>query len=83
MRQTVRTELTDLDRVIRPIVEGQIISFLKDHPEIAEAWTGKLPPGKTKPHAVKDSLAKRISRDLGCPDTRVRLMKALMEPATC
>ena len=71
------SSVTDsVERVVRPIVEGQILSFLHDHPEVAEGWTGKLPEGKTKVMAVKDSLSKRITRDLLCSDTRVRLEQA-------
>ena len=74
--------MTDPAKIIRPIVEGQIRSFLHDHPEVAEAWTGRLSPGKTKVMAVKDSLAKRVVRDLLCDDTVARLRAALVEPAT-
>lgn len=67
-----------LEKVIRPIVEGQIRSFLHDHPEVADGWTGKRSDGRTKATAVMNSLAKRIARDLLCPDTRVRMMAALV-----
>jgi len=68
-----------LERVIRPIVEGQIVSYLNDHPEIAEAYTGKRYDGRSKAAALKNSLAKRIVRDLLCADTRVRLEAAVLE----
>jgi hypothetical protein len=69
----------NLERIIRPIVEGQIRSFLHDHPEVADGWAGKLPDGKSKAMAVKDSLAKRIVRDLVCPETRMRLGREILE----
>lgn len=68
-----------LARIIQPIVEGQIRSFLIDHPEVAAAWPGKLKPDIDKRTAIVNSLAKRISQDLLCPDTRVRLMAALVQ----
>ena len=74
--------MRDLAKIISPIVEGQIRSFLHDHPEVADAWTGRLSPGKTKVMAVKDSLAKRIVRDLLCDGTVARLRTALVEVVT-
>lgn len=75
--------MTDpLARVIAPIVEGQIRSFLHDHPEIAAAHAGKRRPGRTQTDALVDSIAKRIVRDLLCADTRVRLVAAALEPST-
>lgn len=71
-----------LEGVIKPIVEGQIRSYLNDHPEIAEAYSGKRRPGLTKREAIVNSMAKRISNDLLCAETRVRLVTALLEPTT-
>lgn len=70
-----------LERVIRPIVEGQIRSFLHDHPEVLEGWSGKHSQ-KTRLEAVKDSLAKRVVRDLLCSETRVRLRAAALAATT-
>ncbi len=58
----------ELERVIRPIVEGQIRGFLKEHPVIVEAvdW---YRPRDDKAVTFINSLAKRIVRDLtsSCP----------------
>lgn len=64
-----------LERVLRPIVEGQIRSYLNDHPEIAEAYAGKYRP---KLDGVVRSLSKRILRDLLCAQTRMRLAAAIL-----
>lgn len=69
------------EKIIRATVEGQVRSFLHDHPECAAGWTGKLPPGRSRVDAVTHSLAKRISRDLVCAQTRMRLMATLVELA--
>ena len=69
--------MTDpLERVIRPIVEGQVRGFLKEHPSIAKAvdWYAPRSDGAT---TLVNSLSKRILRDLLCADTRVRLVAAL------
>lgn len=66
----------DLERVIRPIVEGQIKSFLDGHPEFVEAVTW-FKPRQDKKRTLINSIAKRIIRDLLCADTRVRLVAAL------
>lgn len=73
---------TPLAKIIRPIVEGQLRSFLHDHPEVAGGWTGKLAEGKTNADAVKDSAAKRIVRDLLSESCIVRLRAALLEGST-
>ena len=67
-----------LERVIRPIVEGQIRGFLKEHPVIVEAvdW---YKPRKDNAETFTSSLAKRIVRDLLCPTTRGRLVAAVFE----
>ena len=71
--------MEQIGKIIRPIVEGQIRSFLHDHPEVAQSWTGKLPNGKTKAMAIKDSLAKRITRDLLGESGIARMKAALVE----
>lgn len=71
-----------LERVIRPIVEGQIRSFTNDHPEVVEAvnW---YKPRKDKRVTFVNSLAKRIVRDLLCETSRARLVEALVEDSSC
>lgn len=66
----------ELERVLRPIVEGQLRSFCHDHPEIAKAvnW---YKPRPDKVQTFVNSVAKRILMDLLCADTRVRLVAAL------
>ena len=72
-----------LARVITPIVEGQLRSYLHDHPEIAAAYIGKWRP---KGEGVVRSASKRILTDLLCAQTRVRLRAAVLaqtsEPAS-
>lgn len=70
-----------LEKVIRPVVEGQIRSFINDHPEVVGAvnW---YKPRPDKAQTLVNSLAKRIVRDLLCSDNRVRLVQALLEQAT-
>lgn len=65
-----------LGKIIRPIVEGQIRGFLKEHPGIIGAvdW---YKPRKDKGETFVNSLSKRIVRDLISGDTRVRLVRAL------
>jgi hypothetical protein len=69
-----------LAKIIKPIVEGQIRSFLHAHPVIADAvdWRHSH---DTKTEALVSSIAKRVSRDLLCPQTRGRI-KAAMEALT-
>jgi hypothetical protein len=31
-----------LEQVLRPIIEGQIRSFIHDHPEVAQGWKVSL-----------------------------------------
>ena len=71
----------ELERIIRPIVEGQIRGFLKEHPPIVEAvdW---FKPSKDKTMTFINSLAKRIVRDLTCASTSARLAAALSGTAT-
>lgn len=68
-----------LEQVIRPIVEGQLRSFLNDHPDVANAKAGSY---RGKARVVRDwsgSIAKRIMQDLLCAETRVRLEAALLQ----
>lgn len=71
--------MTDpLERIIRPIVEGQIRGFTKEHPEVVEAvnWYKRR---QDKAQTFVNSLAKRIVRDLLSPTARARLAAALLE----
>lgn len=70
-----------LERIIRPIVEGQIRGFLKEHPGIVKAvdW---YKPRKDKATTFTNSLSKRIVRDLTCATVSARLETALLELAT-
>lgn len=67
-----------VEKVIRPIVEGQIKGFLKEHPPIVNAvdW---FKPRKDKETTLINSLSKRIVRDLTCGRTTARLVDALLE----
>lgn len=76
--------MTPLEKIIRPIVEGQVRGFAKEHPAIVEAvdWyntidrTGKRI--KSKQDTFVDSLSKRIVRDLTCGSSAARLAAALL-----
>lgn len=67
-----------LEKIIRPIVEGQIRGFLKEHPKLVEAvdW---YKPRKDKAQTFVGSLSKRIVRDLTCGMSAARLAAALLE----
>lgn len=57
--------MSNIETVIRPIVEGQLRSFISDHPDaLNQRWIG--------------SIAKRIIRDLVCQQTQVRLIGAFL-----
>ena len=68
-----------VEKIVRPIVQGQIRSFLNDHPEITGGCTRHVAVGKAAPDWIVDSLAKRIVRDLACGNTVARLEAALLE----
>ena len=67
-----------LERVIRPIVEGQIKGFIKEHPTVLVGvdW---YKPRADKAATFTNSLAKRIVRDLTCPSVKARLAAAMLE----
>lgn len=67
-----------LEKIIRPIVEGQIRGFLKEHPAVLDSvdWYKKRIDKST---TFTNSLAKRITRDLLCDETRTRIEDAFME----
>lgn len=67
-----------LEKIIRPIVEGQIRGFLKEHPGIVDAvdW---YKPRKDRATTFTNSLAKRIVRDLLCANSKARIRAVLLE----
>lgn len=67
-----------LERVIRPIVEGQIRGFLKEHPALVGAvnWYA---PRKDSASTFTNSLSKRIVRDLVCANSKARIKAAVLE----
>lgn len=74
----MRRNVTPLEKVIKPIVEGQIRGFLKEHPRIVEAvdWYKSR---KDKATTFTNSLSKRIVRDLTSGNTTARLARVLLE----
>lgn len=71
--------MTDpLERVLRPIVEGQIRSFLNDHPETVNAVTWYRKRADRKQTLI-NSMAKRILRDCLCSENRARIVSAALE----
>lgn len=70
-----------LEKVIRPIVEGQIRGFLKEHPSVVEAvdW---YKPRTDKAVTFINSLSKRIVRDLTCASSSARIRAALLGIST-
>lgn len=69
---------SSIEKIIRPIVEGQIRGFLKEHPRLIDAvdW---YKPRHDKSVTFTNSLAKRIVRDLTCRTVTARLVVALLE----
>lgn len=67
-----------LEKVIRPVVEGQIRGFAKEHPGVVNAvdW---YKPSTDKIAVFTSSLSKRILLDLLCEDTRNRMEDAFQE----
>lgn len=72
-----------LEKIIRPIVEGQIRGFLKEHPSVVEAVDWYKPrKGADRATTFTNSLAKRIVLDLTCGTTTARLAEALLASST-
>ena len=70
--------ITDpLERIIRPIVEGQLRGFLKEHPEVLESVTWYKGTKSTREQTFIGSIGKRIIRDLLSAD-RARLAEAAL-----
>lgn len=67
-----------LERVIRPIVEGQIRGFIKEHPSIL-GGVNWFKPRLDKATTLTNSLAKRIVCDLLCKESRKRIEAAFFE----
>lgn len=65
-----------LAKVIRPIVEGQIRSFIHSHPNIITGVDWRYSQA-TPSEALVASIAKRIVRELLSDQTRVRLSAAI------
>jgi len=67
-----------LEPIIRPIVEGQIRGFLKEHPAVLNSvdWFKKRTDKAT---TFTNSLAKRITLDLISQHTLARIEDALFE----
>lgn len=61
-----------VSRVVAPIVEGQVRSFINDHPEMI------TPTRDTSYEQIILSLSKRIINDLLCANNRARLSAALV-----
>lgn len=70
-----------LEKIIRPIVEGQIRGFIKEHPSILKGvdW---YKPRTDKEKTLINSMAKRIVRDLVCGMTSARLEAVFVAPPT-
>jgi len=69
-----------LERVIRPIVEGQLLGFIKEHPGILRSVDWYRGRDQDRTRDFIGSISKRIIRDLVCPTVRARLAAALLEP---
>lgn len=65
-----------LARIVRPIVEGQIRSFIHSHPNITTGVDWRYSQA-TPSEALVASIAKRIVRELLSDQTRVRLSAAM------
>lgn len=70
-----------LEKIIRPIVEGQIRGFLQEHPSIVEAvdWYKN---GAEKYNSLVGSLSKRILCDLLCGQSTSRIRDAVLARTT-
>lgn len=75
------SDMDPIEKIIRPIVEGQIRGFLKEHPEVVAAVSW-YKPGTDKAKVFTGSLSKRIVRDLTCPMSRARLAEAFLARAS-
>ncbi len=67
----------DLERIIRPIVEGQLRTYGNAHPGLVESVDWGQHKGCTKLDAFVNSGSKRITNALLCDETIARLRSAL------
>lgn len=67
----------ELERIIRPIVEGQLKTFALSHPALVESVDWGQHKGDTKLDSFVNSGSKRITRALLCTETIARLRSAL------
>ncbi len=69
--------MNEIERVIRPIVQGQLRGFAKEHPECVAAvnW---YKPREDKVETFVNSVAKRIVRDLTRGSSAARLEAAVL-----
>jgi hypothetical protein len=70
--------MSNVEKIIRPIVEGQIRDFLHHHPNVLKGVDWYAPKGG-KATTFVNSLTKRIVRDLTCDKQLARLAAALLE----
>lgn len=68
-----------LARIIRPIVEGQIRGFCKEHPGVLNAVDWYKGKKGDKTTTFVNSISKRIVRDLLCKETVDRIEDAFFE----
>jgi len=68
-----------VERIIRPIVEGQIRGFLLEHPSVLQGVDWFRQKGRDPAATFIGSLSKRITRDLISGTSRRRLAAALLE----
>lgn len=74
--------MDSLEKIIRPIVEGQIRGFMQEHPSILQAVDWYKIDGRDPAAIFIGSLSKRIIRDLTCGSTTARLAKVFLESGT-
>lgn len=68
-----------LARIVRPIVEGQIRGFCKEHPGVLNAVDWYKGKKSDKTTTFVNSISKRIVRDLLCKANVDRIEDALFE----
>lgn len=74
------SEITDpLERVIRPIVEGQVRGFATEHPGVLNGVTWYKGKKHGQLATFVNSVSKRVVRDLVCAESRARIEAALFE----
>lgn len=68
-----------LEAVIRPIVEGQLRGFVKEHPGVLNGVTWYKGKKHGQAATFVNSVAKRIVRDLLCEVNRARIEQAYFD----